>query len=551
MALTVNLKPSGVQPVGAGSLVYQWTEGSLVNKENYRVEITFVGTTLPVYEARPDSGNVVKFDVAPALRSDLVLSETVGLRMKNTYVQYQAKWSGSAVGTGGVGFDTAVPLSSDVIYYFIGSNANYLTSRPTFTTKTNAGAGTGYMLLPYDKVNNVNKLYAFAGYRAYADMILADAISANAIVSIDGPTNLGRVYAPRFITEFVGNTPTPPRLLSFNWLTQPLDSKVNILNPDTSTSTKLVINNSDFTVPIKLYRGSPDYSLSTPGANGSELAQTFLTTALSGTFYCVLSITKVGNPTYTVTCGIRNTAAGVPTGGLRAGTSTDYDFSNLDGTNNNIALQFTTGPVVAGTYALCLRPNADGVGDANNYYQINLSAASVYASGSVYSFNGVLTTWTADATRDIGLTIYTQVAAGGGLNSIASAVIVQPDNSNALEQSPLYLKWLNEYGGISTWLFGYNQELNMRPQSYGRYVFKKAYAIAVPYEAWLLINELQRSNLEYNDNFKIGLYTKDFTVESTPLDLVVSEVNSTTQTKHRAHNVFLTLRYPVIQNINI
>lgn len=123
MALTVNLKPSGFRPVGGGELIYKFTEGSIVGKPNYRVELEFNGLGLPKFEFRPDAALVIECDIAPILRSVLLLSTATADRLKNTYVMYQAVWTG--------GSDAQVALNTDVIYFFVGNN-HYLNNRSKF-----------------------------------------------------------------------------------------------------------------------------------------------------------------------------------------------------------------------------------------------------------------------------------------------------------------------------------------------------------------------------------------------------------------------------------
>lgn len=117
MALTVNLKPSGFQPVGSGELIYQWTEATIAGKPNYRVEIEFNGLFSGLkFEARPDSALIVRLDVAPILLKSLLFTSNATDRQKNTYVKYQAVWDGGA--------DGVVSLSGDVIYHYVGANTS-------------------------------------------------------------------------------------------------------------------------------------------------------------------------------------------------------------------------------------------------------------------------------------------------------------------------------------------------------------------------------------------------------------------------------------------
>lgn len=130
MSLTVNLKPSGIRPVGSGQLIYQFTESTLSGKTNYRVQLEFNGLSLPLFEFRPDENLVIECDIAPILRSVLALSTDVADRFKNTYVSYQAVWDG--------GSDSQVDLTGDVIYFYAGSN-NPITGRSRSYIKSTDG----------------------------------------------------------------------------------------------------------------------------------------------------------------------------------------------------------------------------------------------------------------------------------------------------------------------------------------------------------------------------------------------------------------------------
>lgn len=140
MALTVNLKPAGFRPVGGGELIYKFTEATIVGKPNYRVELEFNGLGLPKFEFRPDSALIIQCDIAPILRSVLALSALTTDRLKNTYVMYQAVWTG--------GSDAQVALNTDVIYFYVGNN-HWLNNRTKFhTTATDGQAGPPFAPYP-------------------------------------------------------------------------------------------------------------------------------------------------------------------------------------------------------------------------------------------------------------------------------------------------------------------------------------------------------------------------------------------------------------------
>jgi len=115
MALTVVAKPSGFQPVGGPSLLYQFTEATVAGKPNYRVELEFNGLFSGLkFEFRPTAALAINCEISKILYSALTLSTLTTDRLKSTYVKYQAVWDG--------GSDAVVSLSGDVIYAYVGIN---------------------------------------------------------------------------------------------------------------------------------------------------------------------------------------------------------------------------------------------------------------------------------------------------------------------------------------------------------------------------------------------------------------------------------------------
>jgi len=163
MSLTVNLKPAGIQPVGGGQLLYKFTESSLSGKTNYRVVISLNGVSIPTlyYEYRPDTNNVIWADIAPILRKFLALNETVVDRFYNTYVEYQAVWDESS--------DAAVPLSTDVIYFYVGNN-NSLNYRTKFHIES--ADGNANMMLATGVFLSYDNLKVPSGRKFFIDLII-------------------------------------------------------------------------------------------------------------------------------------------------------------------------------------------------------------------------------------------------------------------------------------------------------------------------------------------------------------------------------------------
>lgn len=341
MALTVNLKPSGFQPVAGGSLIYQFTEASVAGKPNYRVELDFNGLGLPKFEFRPDAGLIVKCDIAPILASVLKLSLLTTDRLKNTYVKYQAVWDG--------GSDAVVSLTGDVIYFYVGNN--HLLNKRTAFAITSAGSG------PF--LISTSTLVAWK----------------NRICRID--------------------------FLHDNSL--PAGSEIRITNPDASITTYTFTGN----------------------------------------------IFDLVSQTHTFTS---------------SGTAT-------------IQVRMTAGP------------------------------------------NTVYATITAEVRDEF--------------------------------ENPVYLRWINDLGGVANWMFDYNQDLTLDPNTYNRYLTKRLYDIGVTYEQWIALNEISKDGVLYNDTYKVGQYLQDFTDSANPIDLIALPTNLFSKSKRVGSDFNLLVRYPEIQNSRV
>lgn len=497
MALTVVLKPSGFRPVGGGSLIYQMTEASIAGKTNYRVQFQFNGytATLPIFEFRLDATLTLNADIAPILRYLLQLSETTNLRFLNTYVKYQAVWDG--------GSDAQVNLSGDVIYFYIGNNT-ILNKRTKFQID-NAG---GSFLVP------TSSLYVANARTAYLDFLNDSNLTANSYVVVRGQT---AAYADIVPLQFDG-TVKNLQSASFKPLSN-LSAQVN------GFTTKVLINESDFTNTRKMYFGSADV--------GQGFAQVF--TGSAGPGYLVVPFSKVGTPTYTITFKILGTSAGLPNEADVKATVT-LNLAQVS-TSTKILLDFSAFTFIGATvYALQIIPNNDGTGDASNYYSVQASNASTYAGGSIS--NKAAGVWTNDANKDLACSFFitsTQYA------TIPIAII--PETSNGV-----YLKWLNELGGLSQWLFDYNQVLSLDPKQYGRYKSLILFATSIALDAWMMLDELNTDGIDFGDNQKSGRYVRDFTDETNSLPVFINPSNQQTETKRVLHNMSLSARYQLAPN---
>lgn len=146
-----------------------------------------------------------------------------------------------------------------------------------------------------------------------------------------------------------------------------------------------------------------------------------------------------------------------------------------------------------------------------------------------------------------GLATYEGSIISGGVNS---EIDVEPQNEC---RNPLYLKWLNDYGGLSVHLFDGDQRYNIDPTQtdFGSYPLMGVVVRNLTIEEWEFLQGLNRPGAEYGDNKKVGAYVVDFTDESNPINVFVVPNLSETQTKFRKNEMQLTLRYPLLESIGI
>lgn len=492
MALTVVLKPSGFQPVGGGSLIYQMTEASTTGKPNYRVQFQFNGytATLPIFEFRL-AGLTLNADIAPILRGLLLLSETPDLRFLNTYVKYQAVWDG--------GSDAQVNLSGDVIYFYIGNN-NILNKR------TDAQISDSF-LIP------TSVLYGWDNRSAYADFLASTGIYALSFMKAVGASG-----AVTTIQPFVGAV---KKLVSFKF------------NPKKKTAVEVVE-----------YTGSQVWSTSYANVVGlfglQGVGQKFDTAALSGPGGVRVTIGKLGLPTNSLTFKIVGDSAGLPNEADVKATITLSDLTALTGGLEEVFLDFSAFSFLAATvYHFIILPVADGFSDGANTYYIYTSTASTFAGGNYVSKTAGV--WSNDVNKDVRGELMTT---GAGFNLFKSIPVkILPEIGNGI-----YLKWLNDLGGLSTWLFDYNQVLSLDPKRFGRYKTLQLFATGIPYDVWLMINELNKEGVDYGDNLKGGQYVKDFTDEANALPLFINPRSTVTETKRVLHNIELSARYQLAPN---
>lgn len=513
MALTVVSKPSGLQPVGGGQLIYVMTEAAIAGKPNYRVQFQFNGytATLPIFEYRVDGTLTLRADIAPVLKSLLQLSETPGLRFLNTYVKYQAVWDG--------GSDAQVNLNADVIYFFTGNNS-ILNTRSSFSMNVN-------QKLLY----LTSKLYCWNGRTAYIDFLIDGSTpwtnKSQVIIKAQGAG-----YPDVVALEYDGSVYSM-QSCSF----KPLNNTSFLMQ--NGWTGKVTINESNTVNSVKIYPGSADYQ------NG--IGQSWRATAAGPVnrrafiFYAK----KVGNPTYTMTVRMVKFSGGVPsTNPVDIVLSTTFDLSQIN-SDRYVGFVFDLGAVtalLATDYFIEFVPNSDGVFSINDYYLFPQSNASTYANGSVY--NKPAGAFVADANRDF----YGYMQEYFGASGLYGAIFTFPMQVLSESLNPIYLKWLNDNGGLSAWLFDYNQVLSIDPKALGRYKYLDLYAKQLPLDAWLMINELNKDGIDYGDNQKSGQYARDFTDETSALPVFIIPKMASADTRSRQFQQDLKARYQLAPN---
>lgn len=117
--------------------------------------------------------------------------------------------------------------------------------------------------------------------------------------------------------------------------------------------------------------------------------------------------------------------------------------------------------------------------------------------------------------------------------------------------NPVHLKWINDNGGLTSWLFNFNQIFGLLPQVLWRDKTLDVEADVLVMEQWLLLQELHKAGIEYGANQKSGIYCKDMTIPASELTVFPLADFRDTPTKMTGHKFSISLRYPQIPNIQI
>lgn len=116
---------------------------------------------------------------------------------------------------------------------------------------------------------------------------------------------------------------------------------------------------------------------------------------------------------------------------------------------------------------------------------------------------------------------------------------------------PVYIKWINDFGGLTAWLFSYNQVYELSPQILWRDNSILVTADILTWEQWQALQELHKEGIEYGDNQKAGVYCIDMTDEDNELVVFPIAESKQTMTKMVRHQFDITLRYEQIPNIEL
>lgn len=115
----------------------------------------------------------------------------------------------------------------------------------------------------------------------------------------------------------------------------------------------------------------------------------------------------------------------------------------------------------------------------------------------------------------------------------------------------VYVRWLNNYGGLQHYIFDYNQRIGFDINSNDKAKYIDVAIEGLSFEQFLILDELNKSGLVYNDNYKQGQFVEDVTTYSDPVPLVVSHIELRTFTKRVIHTFRTTFRYPIIPNTDV
>lgn len=136
----------------------------------------------------------------------------------------------------------------------------------------------------------------------------------------------------------------------------------------------------------------------------------------------------------------------------------------------------------------------------------------------------------------------------GTLQTLASLPVeIRPECAN-----PVFLRWINDLGGLQEWLFDTNQDVQHRQFSAYKHLIKSCFAVSVPVDVWQSLAELSKNNIEIGDG-KVGMYTIDATSELSPyagpvFPVVINETSPGTRNKNVGHYITIYVRYPQINN---
>lgn len=636
MALTPTSTPDGFQPVGTGALIYAFTEASIAGKPNYRIEIEFNGLTLPVSGYSVDANLQASIDIAPLLRGALTMSPTVSERFKNTYVKYQAVWDG--------GSDAQVPLSGNVIYFYIGSNNN-LNKRAKVYVDTSGGkfltpdripviaSRTAYVDFLRDSSlgnvslivrrktghvsTNINSIVAGAkllvsspfGPNAYDDSVklyqdnawvIRTSAADKAWISVTYgggkwvAVAQGTGSDPDVVmTSTDGITWTLRTALFNSWFSICYGNGLFVVvAPNGVAGVKIMTSPDGITWTYRVAPTaegwqsicySPELNLFVGVASTGPAATCVMTSpdginwtaraGVGGVNYGWFSVCWGGGQFVAVAFGGANTSLVMTSLNgidwvLRVAASNKQWTSICYGGGLYIAVANSG----VGNRVMSSANGIDWVSRAstadNEWNSVTYNGYLFYAVAStganrvMISYDGI--TWTAQAAAAANQ--WFSVAFDGVDKLVAVSLTGVGNRAMTLQNSllatvgldvveecnfPVYLKWLNDYGGLSTRLFHEDQVFGLSAQELWRLNTKQVFVRNLKFDDWKSLQELNKDGADYGDNKKLGAYVVDFTDEASPINIFTVPQDVATQYKFLRHEFKMSLRYPKLDNIDI
>lgn len=115
----------------------------------------------------------------------------------------------------------------------------------------------------------------------------------------------------------------------------------------------------------------------------------------------------------------------------------------------------------------------------------------------------------------------------------------------------VWVRWLNDFGGLQQHMFDYNQRLGFDIGSNDKAKYIDVAIEGLTFDEFLMFDELNKNGIVYNENYKQGQFVEDVTDYSNPVSLVVIPQSLDTFTKRVGHTFRTSFRYPLIPNTDV